>query len=161
MRPILPVVLLASFACVACDRAADNAQAPPPSSVATAAPEVRDAWIRLPAVAGRPGAAYFVVQAGAEPVALTAITTPAAERIELHATMMTDGVMRMESMEAHSLAAGEASAFEPGGNHAMLFGLSPDLRPGERVPLTFTFDGIDAITVEAEVRATGETHAGH
>ena len=37
-------------------------------------------WVRLPAVAGRPGAAYFTIHGGAQADTLLAVSTPAALR---------------------------------------------------------------------------------
>jgi hypothetical protein len=51
--------------------------------------------------------------------------------------------------------------FKSGGKHAMLFGIGKSVRPGDRIPLTFTFDPVPAVTVEAEVRAPGDVDAAH
>jgi copper(I)-binding protein len=53
--------------------------------------------------------------------------------------------------------------FEPGGRHAMLFGIAPRVKPGDRIPITFSFNVAPPITVEAEVRAAGDEapHSGH
>ena len=45
--------------------------------------------------------------------------------------------------------------FEPGGRHAMLFGLSPKVKAGDRIPLTFSFNVAPPVTVDAEVRGAG------
>ena len=49
----------------------------------------------------------------------------------------------------------------PGGKHAMVFGLDPAVRVGDRVPLTFRTEGFAPRTVEAEVRGPGQAHASH
>jgi hypothetical protein len=53
--------------------------------------------------------------------------------------------------------------FEPGGRHAMLFGISPKVKPGDRIALTFSFNVAPPITVEAQVVAAGGEgpHEGH
>jgi copper(I)-binding protein len=43
--------------------------------------------------------------------------------------------------------------FEPGGRHAMLFGIDKSVKPGGTVPLTFAFNTAPPVTVEAEVRS--------
>jgi copper(I)-binding protein len=45
----------------------------------------------------------------------------------------------------------------------MLFGISPRVKPGHRIALTFSFNVAPPITVEAEVRAAGDEapHAEH
>jgi len=114
---------------------------------------VEDAVVTLPAVEGRPGAAYFTLESAA-PAALLAVASPRATRIELHEAGMRPATR-------FALRAGETLRFEPGGRHAMLFGLDSALRPGQRLTLTFTFDGAPPATAEAEVRGPGDVHAGH
>jgi copper(I)-binding protein len=122
-----------------------------------------DAVVTLPAVPGRPGAAYFTLKAGREPLRLTGIESARAERFELHRTVNEGGLTRMEPLPAQdsSFAAGEPLVFAPGGKHAMAFGLDPALRVGDRIPLTFQFDAVGPVTVDAEVRGPGQAHAGH
>jgi copper(I)-binding protein len=138
---LLPVFLL--LAC--CD---GNGGEPGPSQVA-----VEDAVVTLPAVPGRPGAAYFTLESEA-PAALVAVASPRAARIELHEAGMRPAAR-------FTLAAGAPLVFAPGGRHAMLFGLDSALRPGDHLALTFTFEGAPPVTAEAEVRAPGDVHAGH
>jgi copper(I)-binding protein len=61
------------------------------------------------------------------------------------------------------LTFGAALEFKPGGKHAMLFGLDPALKPGAKVPLTFTFQTAPPVTVRATVHAPGGGggHANH
>ncbi|MBA3676846.1 MAG: copper chaperone PCu(A)C [Sphingosinicella sp.] len=127
-----------------------------------AEPEVTvdEAWVQLPAVPGRPGAAYFTLSSNNDPTRLIGIASPRVQRIELHGTVTEQGITRMRPLEA-PLFTGSKLDFAPGGNHAMLFDLDPALKAGDKVPLTFTFDTAPAVTVEAEVRAFGEGHAGH
>lgn len=109
---------------------------------------IEQAMVTLPAVAGRPGAAYFRIEADT-PARLTGIDTARAGRIELHEA-------GMRPARGFALAPGEPLVFAPGGRHAMLFDLDPSLRPGGRIALTFAFEGAPPVTVEAEVRAPGD-----
>jgi copper(I)-binding protein len=120
----------------------------------TQAVTVEGAVVTLPAVSGRPGAAYVTLQANRDGIRLQRAGSPRAARAELHEA-------GMRPVAELALRAGEAVAFAPGGRHVMLFGLDPALRPGERVPLTFTFGGAPPVTVEAEVRAPGDVHGAH
>lgn len=125
--------------------------------------QVENAVVTLPPVPGRPGAAYFTIRANREPLRLEGVVSPSAERIELHQTLHEGGAMRMKPMPpaGAEIAAGRPLVFEPGGNHAMLFGLGPALRPGGRISLTFRFSSAGPVTVEAEVRGPGQGHAAH
>lgn len=123
---------------------------------------VEDAVVTVPAVSGRPGAAYFTLRTNLEGTRLTGVTSPAVERIELHESTSEGGVMRMGPLENASFTAAAPLVFEPGGKHAMLFGVAPAVRPGGTVPLTFTFEGAPPVTVQAEVRRPGQGgHDGH
>ena len=115
--------------------------------------DAADAVVTLPAAAGRPGAAYFRLEANV-PVTLRSIESRRAERIEMH----EPGMRRVESIR---LVPGEPLAFSPGSRHAMLFGLDPTLRPGQTIALTLRFDGIHPLIVEAELRRAGDVHGGH
>ena len=115
--------------------------------------DVAGAVVTLPAAAGRPGAAYFRLQSNVE-ARLTGIESARAGRIEMH----EPGMRRVESIQ---LAPGEPLVFAPGARHAMLFGLDPLLRPGDRIPLTFGFDGAPPVSVEAQVRRAGDVHPDH
>ncbi len=117
---------------------------------------VENARITLPAVRGRPGAAYFTLRASA-PVRLLGVSSPRVQRIELHESM-ADG---MGPLKETAIPAGGSVEFAPGGRHAMLFGVDPALKVGARAPLVFDFEGAPAVTVEAEVLGPGGAHASH
>lgn len=148
-RLALPAALLALAAC-------DRSEPQPPTAT------VEDAWVRLPAVAGRPGALYFRAEGTARPTRIVGITSPRAERIELHETVREGGVARMVPLREDAFGPGEPLVFEPGGRHAMVFGLDPALEPGDAIPLTITFDPAPPVTIEAEARGPGGAgHSGH
>jgi copper(I)-binding protein len=119
----------------------------------TGTPSVSNAWVRLPAATGRPGAGYMVVQGGAQADALVSASSPSAERVEMHSMSTDGGVMRMRAEPSIAIPAGQSVAFQPGGNHLMLFGLDPRLKPGERVQLTLRFQSGATVNVQAQARA--------
>lgn len=118
-----------------------------------AEPQVTEARITLPAVQGRPGAAYFTIKAGRQ-TRLAGLTSPRVERIELHESM-AEG---MGPLRDATVPAGGELSFTPGGRHAMLFGIDPALKAGQRLPLTFQLEGAPTVTVEAEVLGPGGAH---
>ena len=117
---------------------------------------VEDAWVRLPAVAGRPGAAYFTVKAGDKADTLLAVSTPAALRAELHESVSKDGRTSMQPIRDVSVPARGTLAFTPGGKHVMLFDLGPNVKGGERIPLALSFAGGKRIEVQARVAGAGD-----
>lgn len=145
--PILAALLLAA----GCNRA-------PSTEV-----EVTNPVIRLPAAPGRPGAGYFMLEAPQDRVALTAVSTPAAERVEMHETMANGNMSSMRPVRR--IEVGRAVAFAPGGRHLMLFGVSPDLKAGDTADLIFQFEQGAPVTVSARVIGAGDAlggeHDGH
>jgi copper(I)-binding protein len=125
-------------------------------------PKVEEPWVRMPAVKGQAGAAYFRLEGNIEGTRLTGITSPLVRRIELHETVEKNGVTRMEKRAEVDFPYRGALEFKPGGRHAMLFGLHRAVKPGVKIPLTFSFNTAPPVTVEAEVRsASGEAEGAH
>ena len=122
---------------------------------------VEEAWVQLPAISGRSGAAYFTLVTNNDPTKLIRVISPRIERVELHETVTQSGIARMTRLEGPVFPSDGKLVFGPAGKHAMLFGLDRSLKPGDKVPLTFTFDPAPPITVEAEVRGMGASHGAH
>lgn len=139
----LAAAVPASLALAACNRE------PPAPEVAVAG-----AMVTLAAAEGRPGAGYFTLDANREGISLVGISAERSERVEIHGP-------GMRPLASVALEAGEPLRFEPGGRHAMIYGLDPALRPGARIRLTFRFQGAPDATAEAEVRAPGDVHWDH
>ena len=145
------LVLAASLALAGCK------QAPPEPVV-----RVDDAVVTLPVLPGRPGALYFTLRTNNDPTRLNAITSPRIKRIELHETVTANGVSRMVPLRDATFDPESPLTFEPGGRHAMLLEIDPELRAGETVPITFTFDPAAPVTIEVPVREMGVLgHEGH
>ncbi|HYG48206.1 MAG TPA: copper chaperone PCu(A)C [Allosphingosinicella sp.] len=135
-----------------CDR-------PPPDGTV----RVSDVWVRLPAVKTRPGGAFFRMEAGSEGTRLVGVSSPSVRWIELHETEMKGGTAKMKQRKDIEFPSRGELVFEPGGRHAMLFGINARVKPGDRIPLTFSFNVAPPITVEAPVVAAGDKapHEGH
>lgn len=131
------------------------ANAPPEGSGVT----VRDAWVRLPAVAGRPAAGYMTL-AATRPARLVSAVSPLAARIELHNASMAGGVMRMDKLPAVELRPGAPFAFKPGGAHLMLYGVSKAAKRGGTLPVTLRFADGATLKVDAMLHAADEAHGG-
>ena len=123
---------------------------------------VEDAWIRLPASAGQPGSAYFTLSSSDEGTKLVGVTSPLVRWVELHESRTKGGVARMERIREVEFPSRGPLVFEPGGRHAMLFGIARSVKPGGTVPLTFAFNTAPPVTVDAQVRGlAGEPHERH
>lgn len=128
---------------------------------------VMEPWARATIGQVTTAAAYLtVVNHGEAGDRLVAVSTPAAERAELHSVIMDEGVMKMRAVEAIEVAGKEATALEPGGYHVMLMGVHDALEAGDAFPLTLTFETAGSVEVEVHVQAVaamapGDDHAGH
>ena len=126
---------------------------------------VDDAYVRLPAVAGRPGVAYITIHGGAEPTRLLSVTSPVVVRTELHESMSRGGagagMMTMAPIRDVPVAASAKLIFAPGGKHAMLFNINQRVKPGKNIPLVFTFANNQRIEVDAPVVAAGDSPHHH
>jgi hypothetical protein len=156
MKKMLKSHVFAALAAAAilagCDRP------PPDGSV-----RVNDVWVRLPAAKSRPGGAYFRMEAGSEGTRLVGVSSPSVRWIELHETSMSGGKTKMKQHKEIEFPSRGELVFEPGGRHAMLFGISSKVKAGDKIPLTFSFNVAPPITVEAPVVAAAEEapHGGH
>lgn len=115
------------------------------------------AWVRLPAVAGNPGVAYFTLHGGSEPAILLSVSAPFAIRAEMHENMKGHGgMMTMAPLKQVAVAAKTDVKFGPGGNHVMLFDLAPTLQPGTKAPLRLSFADGKTIEVSAVIIGAGD-----
>lgn len=121
-----------------------------------AAPMVNDAWIRLPAVPGRPAAAYFSIMGMGTADRLVEVSSPLATRAEMHTMSMDAGVMKMLPLPVIDIPARGTIAFAPGGRHVMLYTLMPAAKPGSPLPLALRFEKAGTILVNATTIAAGD-----
>lgn len=116
---------------------------------------VTNAWVRATVPGAAVSAAYFEVSA-AKAVKLVKVETPVAGTVELHDTKMVDGVMEMKAETAFAVPATQPLVLKPNGKHVMLFKLARQLKSGDVVPLTLTFENAakrkEKIVVEASAR---------
>mgnify|MGYP002622130482 CR=1 FL=1 len=137
---MLPALLLALAAC------GDDAPAVPAVS------EARGFAALAP---GAAAVVYFTLHNPTDrPLAVTAVDSPLFARVELHETVLADGVARMRRLDWPVLGAGTEFALEPGGRHLMLVGPHAPVAAGTRCPLNLHFaDGGElALTVELAAR---------
>lgn len=121
---------------------------------------VEDAWVRLAAVPGRPAAGYVTIKGGATADRLVSVTSAKAARVELHAGGMEHGMATMHPISGLDVPAGDEAKLAPGGDHAMLFGIDPAIRPGDALPLTLRFASGTKLTTAAKTIAAGDPAPG-
>jgi hypothetical protein len=72
---------------------------------------------------------------------------------EVHETKMEGGVMKMSPVSKVEVPAGGKVEFKPGGYHIMLMELQRDLKEGETITITLTFEKSGNVTVQASVKS--------
>lgn len=120
-------------------------------------------WTRATGSSAPTAAGYLsLTNEGAKADWLVSAETPMADRVEMHETSMTNGVMRMRPLpDGISVPPGETVWLRPGGLHLMLVGPEEAFVQGNRVPLTLRFKQAGEVTVELEVAAAGARDPGH
>jgi hypothetical protein len=126
---------------------------------------VHDAWINAAPPGVEVTAGYFMIHNnGAADISLEQVTSPDFGRVEMHRTIVSDGIARMEPQASIRIPARAALTFKPGDYHLMLFQPRRKLAVGDTVSLTVSFSDAVAIEITAAVRqpATGESdHSQH
>jgi periplasmic copper chaperone A len=111
-------------------------------------------WVRLPAVKGQPGAAYFTIAGGPQADRLVLVTADLAIRSEIHESMKSGTMMSMKPIEGGvEIPAGAKVEFKPGGRHVMLFDIRPDLAPPGPMALSLRFASGTTLTIDAKVNS--------
>lgn len=114
---------------------------------------IKHPWSRETAPRARTGAGYLtVVNGGGQADRLVGGSTPAAERLEIHAVSMENNVMRMRHQkDGIEIPAGGTLELKPGGYHIMLIGLKEPLKAGASVPATLEFAKAGKVEVSFKV----------
>lgn len=122
-----------------------------------------DVWSRQPAEGQSASAIYAVIDNPTDKdIRITDATTTVSDRVELHETIMNDGVMSMEHRpDGFVVPANGQFLFEPGGPHVMVFDIDPSNYPAT-FEVTFHFEG-GTFTATGETRAIAgqDPHAHH
>jgi copper(I)-binding protein len=98
-------------------------------------------------------AIYFTIHnAGGQDDQLVGASSQIAQAVELHQSVMQNGVMAMQPVKSVDVPAGGTVEFKPGSYHVMLIGLRKDLNAGDHFDVTLTFTHAGAKTVSVEVK---------
>lgn len=121
--------------------------------------DVAHPWSR-PAPAGGNGVGYVALtNTGKAPDRLVSVSTPVAQRVEMHRSMVMNGMAMMHPVEGGlPIPPGTTAVFAPGSYHLMLVGLKKPLAIGDHIPVTLKFDKAGEMTVQFLVE-TGRADA--
>lgn len=142
MKRLVPI-LAAALALTAC------------SSEPTSAPATSP-YIRLPAAPGAPAAGYFELDVQGDRGALVSVSSPQAQRIEMHDSMSHGNMSSMQPIARIPTRDGERISFSEGGRHLMIFGIDPAVRPGGAMSLELHYERGENQRLTAAVRVPGQ-----
>ena len=133
------------------------------SSGGTAEVAITDAWARPSSAMASAGAAYMTIQNnGTATDALVGASSPAATTVEVHETVVMGspapgasgdgGMMGMQPVERLEIPAGGSVQLKPGSYHIMLIGLKQDLKAGDTIEITLTFEKAGELPLSVPVK---------
>ena len=126
------------------------------SLAASAQVTVSEPWVRATVPQQKATGAFMKLQS-TQDAKLISAKSPAAGIVEVHEMAMDGGVMKMRAIEGLALPTGTAVELKPGGYHVMLMDLKSQVKEGDAVPLTLTFETKDGKRQTLEVKATART----
>lgn len=114
---------------------------------------VSDAWIPEAPPGVRVWAGYLTItNASAKPVALEGVRSPDFGRVEMHRTVIKDGMADMEEMTRGVVPGHGKLVFARGGNHFMLYDPKQPLHVGSQVRLHLLFSDKRRLSVTVPVK---------
>lgn len=158
MKPLHLLVALAAIPLAACEQQSPQARQmqassrSPVESVARPGIAAKDGRLVLPAVKGRPGAAYFAIFNGTDTeVSITAVSIKGAGKAEMHRSQGGS----MTKLDAVAIKPTWTQRFFPGARHVMAFDLDPKLAPGGKTEMTLTFANGEKFSLPLRIEAVG------
>lgn len=164
---VLMLTLVLSMGVVLAACGSDDSGSGSSSSV-----EVTDVWTRATTPTQDTGAVYMTINsADGDTLTKAAVPTSIAGKTEIHETT-TDGeataaedsmesgtmeggsgaMMGMKQIDQLDIPAGETVTLEPGGFHIMLLELKGQIKDGDTIPVTLTFEKAGEVQAEAVAR---------
>ena len=124
-----------------------------PALMAQAPVTIEDAWVRAAPPGAQMTAGYLTLHnATDQTVRLVGVESPQFASIEVHESMVHDGMAHMAPVEAIEIPANGEVSLAPGGLHLMLMGATQSFKEGDKVILTLDFEDGWSIEFDATVR---------
>ncbi|OZI72069.1 copper chaperone PCu(A)C [Bordetella genomosp. 12] len=117
--------------------------------------EVDDLWVRASAPGQENGAGYLEIENdGKVADRLLAVTSPAAERVELHTVKNENGMARMREVDGGIVVPADGKVeLKPGGYHVMFLKLKSPFAEGGTVPAILKFEKAGEVGVNFKIKA--------
>jgi len=123
---------------------------------------VSDAWIAEAPPSTPINAGYMLLEnTGQATVRLVAVESPVYPRIEMHVSLIENGMVYMQPVQHIDIAAGQQVMFTHGEMHLMLYNTGKPPQSGETIPLTLRFADGSTRQFTAGVRKMSDSHQHH
>jgi len=120
---------------------------------------VSDVRLFAPLTGSQPAVGYFVLHNQSNmPITIERISSSDFGDIQMHETVIRDGVARMQALPTAIIDAGSSLEFVAGGKHLMLLQPAAETVAGSTVMLEFHYDsgGILVVSVAMQARMPAE-----
>ncbi|RFB80686.1 copper chaperone PCu(A)C [Methylovirgula sp. 4M-Z18] len=96
-----------------------------------------------------------ITNTGTEPDRLTGGSTSVAAHFELHEMSTSGGVMKMRELEGIDIKPGQTVELKPNGFHIMMTDLKQQIKKGDHIKATLTFEKAGSVDVDFEAGGVG------
>ena len=100
---------------------------------------VQSAWARATVAQQRATGMFMQIKAKQD-MKLVSASSDIAAHTEIHEMVKDGDVMKMREVKNVALPAGQAVEFKPGGLHVMFLDLKQQVKAGDVIPVTLTFE---------------------
>jgi copper(I)-binding protein len=122
--------------------------------------EINNPWSRATPKGAQTAIGYMTIKNnGTTPDRLIGGSVEVADRFQLHAMTMEDGIAKMRDLNDIDIKPGQTIEFKPGGSHVMFVNLKHPLSKGERVKGTLIFEHAGTVQIEYDVEGIGARRA--
>ncbi len=125
-------------------------------SVTVGSLELTDLWTRATPPGAPTASGYLTItNTGAEADRLVAASSPMAGTGQLHQMEVKDGIASMHPVDGIAIPAGGSVTLAPMGFHLMFVDLKGQVKEGEQLPVTLTFEKAGTVETFLHVMAVG------
>lgn len=118
---------------------------------------ISDPWSRATPKGAQTAVGYMTISNnGPTPDRLIGGSVDAADRFQLHAMTMENGIAKMRDLGGIEIKPGQTMEFKPGGSHVMFVKLKHPLTIGEHINGTLVFEHAGKVQIEYSVEGIGD-----
>ena len=114
--------------------------------------EISDAWAgETPPTMPMNAGYFFISNHGDQAVELVAASSPAYSKIEIHQSVLQEGVASMSMLESVTIESHQQVLFESGGLHLMMFNPAEPMSAGDSFDVQLLFADGDTVSFQMQL----------